>query len=115
MFIDVPRLKITEQSDQTGEDSATIRQRVIHARQLQLDRAGVANAKLKPAAMKAACQLTQDDNNLLLMATERLGLSSRAHDRILRVARTIADLELSENIQTNHLTEAINYRRYPQN
>jgi magnesium chelatase family protein len=114
MFIDVPRLKANEQSSQTGEDSATIRQRVLQARQMQLDRDGIANAKLKPAAMKVSCVLTPEDQGLLLTATERLGLSSRAHDRILRVARTIADLERSENIQTNHLTEAINYRRYPQ-
>ena len=113
MFIDVPRLKINEQTHQTGEDSTTIRQRVLQARQMQLDRAGIANAKLKPAAMKASCVLSPEDERLLLTATERLGLSSRAHDRILRVARTIADLEQSENIQTNHLTEAINYRRYP--
>ena len=114
MFIDVPRLKANEQSSQTGEDSATIRQRVLQARQMQLDRDGIANAKLKPAAMKVSCVLSPEDQGLLLTATERLGLSSRAHDRILRVARTIADLERSENIQTNHLTEAINYRRYPQ-
>jgi magnesium chelatase family protein len=113
MFIDVPRLKINEQTHQTGEGSTTIRQRVLQARQVQLDRAGIANAKLKPAAMKASCVLSPEDERLLLTATERLGLSSRAHDRILRVARTIADLEQSENIQTNHLTEAINYRRYP--
>ena len=114
MFIDVPRLKVNEHSSESGEDSATIRQRVLQARQMQLDRDGIANAKLKPAAMKVSCVLTPEDQGLLLTATERLGLSSRAHDRILRVARTIADLERSENIQTNHLTEAINYRRYPQ-
>ena len=113
MFIDVPRIKINQQkSSPAEEDSATIRQRVIQARQKQLDRAGIANAKLKPAAMKTTCQLVSEDENLLLTAIEQLGLSSRAHDRILRVARTIADIELSESIQKQHLTEAISYRRY---
>jgi len=113
MFINVPRIKVHEQSDETGEDSDTIRHRVMLARQTQLDRAGVTNAKLKPAAMNASCSLSSKDKHLLLTAIEQLGLSSRAHDRILRVARTIADLEKSKNIQTNHVTEAINYRRYP--
>lgn len=113
MFVDVPRIKRKEHTSHTAEDSAAIRQRVIQARQVQMDRGGVANARLRPAAMKTSCQLTAADEQLLLTATERLGLSSRAHDRILRVARTIADLEQLEDIQTHHLTEAINYRRYP--
>lgn len=113
LFVNVPRISKREQTAQARESSDAIRSRVIHARQAQLSRAGAANAKLKPAAMQQTCALGKEDQNLLLTATERLGLSSRAHDRILRVARTIADLEQSEHIQTPHLTEAINYRRYP--
>jgi magnesium chelatase family protein len=114
MFIEVPRIKIREvhSADETAEASDMIRKRVIEARERQLDRAGVANARLKPAAIRASCRLSSADSALLVDATERLGLSSRAHDRILRVARTIADLEGSSSIATSHLTEAIGYRRY---
>jgi magnesium chelatase family protein len=113
MSVNVPRLSREDRANQSAENSETIRQRVIRARETQLERAGVSNARLKPAAMKASCKLAQQDDQLLQVAIEKLGLSSRAHDRILRVARTIADLEQETNIQTHHLTEAINYRRYP--
>ena len=115
MFIHVPRLSRADHNNQNNEDSASIRARVMSAYQRQLQRAGDANGRLKPAATKTTCQLATEDEQLLLTATEQLGLSSRAHDRILRVARTIADLDKSENIRTHHLTEAINYRRYPNN
>lgn len=113
--IHVPRIKPGEaarQQNQQPESSDTIRQRVIQARQKQLVRAGVANAKLKPSQMKESCNISTDDENLLLNAAEKLGLSSRAHDRILRVARTIADLDNSDGIKTHHMTEAVGYRRF---
>lgn len=113
LCIEVPRIKLAEARTQhPSEDSTTIRTRAITARQRQLQRSGVANGKLKPAQMKQVCTITSEDENLLLTATEKLGLSSRAHDRILRVARTIADLDNSNTITTRHLTEAIGYRRY---
>lgn len=113
LYIQVPRIKLSEaRQAQTPEDSKTIRERVIHARQTQLERSGCANAKLKPAQMKESCKLTDNDETLLLNATEKLGLSSRAHDRIIKVARTIADLDHSDSIRTHHLTEAIGYRRF---
>ena len=113
LFINVPRIAARElNNQQAGESSETVRERVRAARQQQLDRAGTVNARLKPAQMKSDCQLANDDEALLIGAMERLGLSTRAHDRILRVARTIADLDGAENIETAHLTEAINYRRY---
>ncbi len=113
LYIEVPRIRLAEvRAQQSPEDSVTIRNRVIAARQRQLQRGGVANGKLKPAQMKEICAIAPDDENLLLTATEKLGLSSRAHDRILRVARTIADLNNSDKIETRHLTEAIGYRRY---
>ncbi|TNF92015.1 MAG: ATP-dependent protease [Gammaproteobacteria bacterium] len=114
MFIEVPRVKIADihNSNETTESSEAIRKRVIKARERQLDRFGVANARMKPAAIKASCGLSSTDSALLVDITERLGLSSRAHDRILRVARTIADLDGSDTIMKSHLTEAIGYRRF---
>jgi len=113
MFVEVPRIKTsTLNKNQNNEASESICARVTRARNQQLKRSGIANAKLKPAQMKQACHLNVNDEEFLANTTERLGLSSRAHDRILRVARTIADLEGSESIEKSHLTEAINYRRY---
>ncbi len=113
LYIQVPRIKLSEaRQSETPEDSQAIRERVIHARQKQLSRTGLANAKLKPAHVKETCALNEKDETLLLNATEKLGLSSRAHDRIIKVARTIADLDNSDSIQTHHLTEAIGYRRF---
>jgi magnesium chelatase family protein len=94
------------------EGSASIRNRVINARKKQMMRSGITNAKMKPGHLKQHCKLAGIDQQLLYKAIEQFGLSSRAHNRILRVSRTIADLDLSDNIETHHLTEAINYRRY---
>ncbi len=113
LYIEVPRIKPAEfQGQQSPEDSVTIRERVVAARQRQLQRNGVANGKLRPARMKQVCTIAPADEKLLLATTEKFGLSSRAHDRILRVARTIADIAGSDGIETPHLTEAIGYRRY---
>jgi magnesium chelatase family protein len=65
---------------------------------------------MSPAQIRRFCALDSDSENLLERAMLRQGLSARAHDRILKVARTIADLETSENIRLNHISEAINYR-----
>jgi magnesium chelatase family protein len=70
------------------------------------------NAQLDPASIRRYCVMTEEASDLLRAAFENLGLSARGHDRILRVARTIADLELSENILPEHLYEAISYRTY---
>ncbi len=113
LFVEVPRIRLADSALKApAEDSKTIRERVSIARQTQIDRAGIANAKMPPAHTKRHCGLSEEDQALLYHAIEQFALSSRAHDRILRVARTIADLDSSENIQTHHLTEAINYRRY---
>ncbi len=100
---------------ESGENSATIRERVIAARGIQTERyKGVegihSNAQLTPKLMKKYCEIDQSGEALLKNAVDRLGFSARSYTRILKVARTIADLEQSENIATQHLAEAIQYR-----
>jgi magnesium chelatase family protein len=94
-----------------GEPSSAVRARVIVARGLQEDRSGKSNAALEQREVTRHCALAREDARLLEQATDRLGLSARAYHRILKVARTIADLAGSEGIRSPHLTEAIGYRR----
>jgi magnesium chelatase family protein len=111
LHIEVPRLPHRLLRGETKEEtSATIRARVDAARQRQLQRTGKANAALTTREIERHCVLSDADQRLLETALERLGLSPRAYHRILKVARTIADLASSESIQTLHLTEAISYR-----
>ena len=93
-----------------SDDSDTVRSRVIWARERQLARAGKINRELTPREVDRHCQLKRPDRELLRKASERLGLSARAWHRILKVARTIADLAGEKNIGTPHLSEAIGYR-----
>lgn len=93
------------------ESSAEVRQRVIQARHQQLNRANKVNAALQHKEIEVFCSLSDSDYHLLEHAISRLGLSARAYHRILKVARTIADLAGSNAIQTAHLSEAISYRR----
>ena len=98
-----------------GEDSATIRQRVIAARQRQeqrfTDDADIhCNAQMMPKHLRDHCQLDESSQTILKQAMQKLGLTARAYDRILKVSRTVADLEGSENIQMHHLSEAIHFR-----
>lgn len=94
------------------ESSAAIQQRVEKARRIQQKRARVANAQLSSKQIKEACLLTQESGTLLAQATDRFHLSARAYNRILKVARTIADLGESEVIEQTHLCEAIQYRSF---
>ncbi len=98
------------------ETSEAIRERVNKARQIQLDRyegLGIySNAQLSPALIRTYCQLDRTTANLLKRAYEKLGLSARAHDRILKVARTIADMAGSDSIKSMHIAEAIQYRSF---
>jgi magnesium chelatase family protein len=94
----------------TGESSEKIRQRVEYARVIQRERFGHANARMTPKEIKAHCRLDDECQELLKMAMTELNLSARAYDRILKVSRTIADLDHSERIQPQHIQEAIQYR-----
>jgi magnesium chelatase family protein len=73
------------------------------------------NGKMSPRQIRKYCRLNTDAENLLKTAMEEMGLSARAHDRILRVARTIADLDAADTIRSEHLSEAINYRTLDRN
>jgi magnesium chelatase family protein len=102
-------------SMQQGESSAVIRQRVIAARAIQTARfaghPGVhCNAQMTSKLTREHCQLSEECRSIIEAAMNRLGLSARAYDRILRVSRTIADLEASPDITPDHLREAITYR-----
>lgn len=101
-------------SEREEESSAEIRERVNKARKLQQERykgTGVTcNARLTPALLKKYCVLTDDASKYLSLSFERLGMSARAYDRILKVARTVADLDGSEIIEKNHIFTAISFR-----
>jgi magnesium chelatase family protein len=110
MHVEVPRVP-PAQWREPGEDSATVRARVLQARAMQQARAGKPNALLGTLELARDAALSQADRVLLDSAAERLGLSARAHQRILRVSRSIADLAGSHIVHREHLTEAIGYRR----
>ncbi len=113
LHVEVPRLPPTALRPEApgGEASARVRARVVAARTRQLARAGAANAHLDQGQTQAHCRLAPRDTALLERAVDSLQLSARSLHRILRVARTIADLADSAGIETPHLTEAIGYRR----
>ena len=101
-------------SVEAAESSASIRERVEAARQIQRDRFHRAtilcNAEMTTRHMRKYCELDPPSRRLLISAIERLGLSARAHDRILKVARTIADLAAEEKVDASHVAEAVQYR-----
>lgn len=112
--LDVPSVTYSELSGGAqGETSSLIRDRVLRAREIQqqrFDGRPRSNARMAPRQIRAHCPLDTEGANLLQNAVQSFHLSARAYDRILKVARTIADLEESENIAPNHLQEAIGYR-----
>lgn len=112
IFIDVPALSPEElQSRPAGESSAVVRERVIAARRIQFVRQGMANARLSTGDVERWCLPDQAGRTLLEKAIRRLSLSARAYHRLLRLARTLADLDQSEPVVGKHIAEAILYRR----
>jgi magnesium chelatase family protein len=95
-----------------GESSSAIRERVLRARKLQSQRLGTdrINAKMSPREIKETVVLTEEMRDLMKMVAARLNLSGRVFDRILKVARTIADLNGDEQLQRQHVLEAVQYR-----
>ena len=115
IHIDAPSLEISEiQSADKGEDSKTIRIRVEKCREIQRQRFCQYdiknNASMPDSLVEKVCSLGEENQNILLQAMNQLSLSARAYIRILKVSRTIADMEGSFNIERNHLLEAIQYR-----
>lgn len=115
IHIDAPAVPYKELSNgHSGERSDVVRQRAAEARERQLKRFKedkiFANGQMKTRHIKKYCKLTEDAHSLLDTAMQRLGLSARAYSRILKVSRTIADLDGSDDIQSHHISEAIQYR-----
>jgi magnesium chelatase family protein len=115
IHIDMPAVRIQELRQEAGGDtSETIHIRVIQARERQLERFQgekvYCDARMSSQQIRKYCDIAPDCVHMLESAMNRPGLSARAHDRILKVARTIVDLDAQENIDNAHLTEAIQYR-----
>jgi magnesium chelatase family protein len=113
----VPAVRFKELADRGapgGEGSADIRARVLAARFLQAERFRgsrvFSNAQMTPRLIRRHCRLDPEGERLLEQAMTRQGLSARAYDRILKVSRTIADLEASDDILPKHVSEAVGYR-----
>jgi len=122
IHIEVPAVKVVELAQKKpGEQSVAIRERVIKAREIQLQRFSSAkknlfsNAQMQSKEIREFCKIDSAGEELLKMAMTKLGLSARAYDRILKVSRTIADLAGSDEIKTEHLSEAIQYRSLDRN
>ena len=120
IHIDVPAVKFKElSSDAPAESSESIRERVVRARRVQLERFHgekiFSNAQMTPRLIRKYCTIDQASKALLENAITRLGLSARAYDRILKVSRTLSDLEGKPQIESSHVSEAIQYRTLDRN
>jgi magnesium chelatase family protein len=120
IHVEVPNVPFRELSNKTsGTDSSKMRSDVVVAREMQTRRfegqPAMVNGRMSPKQIRTYCKLETDAENLLKIAMEEMGLSARAHDKILRVSRTIADLENADQISAAHLSEAINYRTLDRN
>ncbi|MCM8761119.1 MAG: ATP-binding protein, partial [Candidatus Omnitrophica bacterium] len=120
IHLEVPRLKLDQLTDKrNGESSEAIRKRVDQAREIQNTRYKnddvYFNAHLDPKDMEKYCILDKESEELIKLAILELGISARAYDKILRVARTIADLDSKEIIEAHHISEAISYRSLDRN
>ncbi|MDP3045227.1 MAG: ATP-binding protein, partial [Bacillota bacterium] len=117
--IEVPRVRFSDlEGESQEEDSVTIRARIQNARVRQQERfaeTGIhCNAQMRPRDVRRWCRLTPTARVLLREAFQRLKLSARAHDRVLKVARSVADLDSSDVIEQNHVAEAVQYRMLEQ-
>ncbi|MCL2740148.1 MAG: YifB family Mg chelatase-like AAA ATPase [Oscillospiraceae bacterium] len=117
IHINVPPVKFCDlRKGEKGESSAEIKQRVNNARQIQLDRYKddkiYSNSQLTPKLTRKYCKIDDESEMLLKMAFDKLGFSARTHDRLLKVARTVADLAGRENIEKSDIAEAIQYRSF---
>ena len=115
IHIDVPAVNYKElRASHTPEGSSQIRDRVLRAREVQLNRFAAerifSNAQMSSRQIRAYCELSSEGEHMLERAMMQQGLSARAHDRILKVARTIADLDAVPQIESRHIAEAIQYR-----
>jgi magnesium chelatase family protein len=115
IHIDVPAVNYRElRSGNAPEGSAQIRERVLRAREIQLNRFAAerifSNAQMSSRQIRTYCELSSEGEHMLERAMQQQGLSARAHDRILKVARTIADLDAALQIESRHIAEAIQYR-----
>lgn len=111
MHIPVRALRQGElQAKSDGETTANIRTRVEQTRQRQLARQGKANHQLSAPELEIFCELGESDKALLEQAINKLGLSTRAYHRVLKLARTLADMAAREEIKTSDITEALSYR-----
>jgi magnesium chelatase family protein len=119
IHLDVPAVPYRElRSQADGTASAAIRDQVNRARDVQAARFGdrrLTNARMSHRQVKKFCALDDGGEQLLKQAMQELGLSARAHDKILRVARTIADLDAAPDVTVTHLAEAVQYRRLDRN
>ena len=119
--IEVPRLSQEEllKMDETAESSAQIRERVVKARKIQQERYKdlpiFSNSELSPKQIKDFCQLSSDCETLMKNAIAKFNLSGRSYDRILKLSRTIADLDGADNITVSHLAQALQYRNFVEN
>jgi magnesium chelatase family protein len=113
LHVDVPPVSYAELSSAQGESTATVRARVLQARRIQAQRnpQGVLNASLAGAELRGSAAPDAESRRLLGQAVDRFGLSGRAHDRLLRVARTLADLAGEPDLRVPHVAEALSFRR----
>ena len=120
IHVDVPAVPFRELTDdRDGTSSDKIRQEVVKARSRQAKRLAdeniLTNSRMNSRQVRKYCKLYDPGQTMIKQAVYELGLSARAHSKVLKIARTIADLEESDNIQSQHIAEAIQYRRLDRN